>query len=119
MQPPHRYLALLEIADESAEGRQIIRDVLNVAGPQAYRDVAEPLGESKTDAWLLALLQPKIWRTCPEWVTALEWRLSRVFLPSNVRPIAALPGLRTSRKYVRKRVASALSRHLRLSSSSG
>ena len=90
MKAPLKFLALLDIAETSYDGLLLVREILNVAGFQAYVDVHKPFGARKADRWLMALLKPTTWRKHPSWIRALEERLRTL---SVRRPIGSERGL--------------------------
>jgi len=72
------YLQLLNLAERSTQGREAVRAILELIGAVAYRDVGEPFGTAAMSTWLLALLDPKTWKSHPRWVQALENRLEQL-----------------------------------------
>jgi hypothetical protein len=74
--PPARFLGLLNIAEESHEGLLAVLPLLSAAATNAYLDVGKPFGSEGCHDWLNDLLAPETWVKYPEWVIAIEARLS-------------------------------------------
>ena len=70
------------------QARRLVLTILDRAAPQAYADVEKPLGFLNLDDWLVALIKPRMWRKYPQWVEAIEQRLSDPDWLSGLRPAA-------------------------------